>query len=193
MWLFYRNPRVEDSGKLAELAPDLVRDKQLMWFDKWFWTVWAGVGIVSWIAGYLIGGVQLGWSLVVWGTLLRTVIVWHNTWFVNSATHLWGYRNYKTSDDSRNLWWVAWLTFGEGWHNNHHAIAGSARFGHKWWEFDPTWWALCTFKALGWIKQANYGPRNLQERKGYAGKVAAISAALKSRLPQGQRVLQNES
>jgi stearoyl-CoA desaturase (delta-9 desaturase) len=196
MWLFYRNPRVEDPGKLEELAPDLVRDPQLRWFDKWFWTIWAAVGILSWVAGYIIGtalagpayGVKLAWSLVVWGTLLRTVIVWHNTWFVNSATHLWGYRNYKTSDDSRNLWWVALVTFGEGWHNNHHAIAGSARFGHKWWEVDPTWWALCVFRALGWVKQTNFGPRNLTERKAFRGKVAALSAALKSRLPQGQRV-----
>jgi sn-2 palmitoyl-lipid 9-desaturase len=188
LWMFYSNPRVDRPGALEELAPDLCRDPELRWLDKYFWTIWVGAAFLSFGIGFLIGGWQLALSLVVWGTLARTVFVWHNTWFVNSATHLWGYRNYKTSDDSRNLWWVAWLTFGEGWHNNHHAIAGSARFGHRWWEFDPTWWALCTFKALGWIKQANYGPRNHSERKSYGGKVAAISAALKSRLPQGQRV-----
>jgi len=191
-WMFYTNPRVDRPGALEELAPDLCRDAQLRWFDQWFWTIWAGFALASFGVGFAIGGLHLALSLVVWGTLLRTVLVWHNTWFVNSATHLWGYRNYKTSDDSRNLWWVALLTYGEGWHNNHHAIAGSARFGHKWWEFDPTWWALCVFRTFGWVKQVNFGPRNLQERRAFSGKVAALSAALKSRLPQGQRVAQNE-
>jgi stearoyl-CoA desaturase (delta-9 desaturase) len=192
VWMFYANPRIEREGALQELAPDLCRDRQLMWLDRYFWTLWVGFAALSFGIGYLLGGLQLGLSLVVWGTLLRTVVVWHNTWFVNSATHLWGYRNYKTSDDSRNLWWVAFLTYGEGWHNNHHAIAGSARFGHKWWEIDPTWWAINVFRWMGLIRQANFGPRDGKERRAFSGKVAALSAALKSRLPQGQRVVPNE-
>jgi stearoyl-CoA desaturase (delta-9 desaturase) len=77
------------------------------------------------------------------------VIVFHVTWLVNSATHIWGYRNYETSDDSRNLWWVGLLAFGEGWHNNHHAFQRMAKHGHRWWEVDVTYWAILAMEKLG--------------------------------------------
>jgi stearoyl-CoA desaturase (delta-9 desaturase) len=77
------------------------------------------------------------------------VIVFHVTWFVNSATHIWGYRNYETTDDSRNLWWVGLLAFGEGWHNNHHAYQRMARHGHRWWEIDVTYWAILALERVG--------------------------------------------
>ena len=82
------------------------------------------------------GGVGLSW--VVYGIFVRTTLLLHATWLVNSATHLWGYRSHNTRDHSTNLWWVALLTFGEGWHNNHHAFPRSARHGLRWWEFDLT-------------------------------------------------------
>ena len=88
-------------------------------------------------------------SFVVWGMFVRLVYVLHVTWFVNSATHMWGYRNYETSDNSRNLWWVAVLAFGEGWHNNHHANQRMARQGHKWWEVDVTYWAILALEKVG--------------------------------------------
>jgi len=78
----------------------------------------------------------------------RLVWVLHVTWLVNSASHIWGYRSYETDDDSRNLWWVGLLAFGEGWHNNHHAFPGRARHGHRWWELDNTW---LTIRALEWL------------------------------------------
>ena len=77
------------------------------------------------------------------------VIVFHVTWLVNSASHMWGYRNYETTDDSRNLWWVGLLAFGEGWHNNHHAYQRMAKHGHRWWEFDPTYLGILTLEKLG--------------------------------------------
>ena len=80
-----------------------------------------------------------GWALVLWGIPLRLVLVYHVTWLVNSATHRWGYVSHASGDHSRNNWWVALLTFGEGWHNNHHAYPSSARMGFRWWEFDLTW------------------------------------------------------
>jgi stearoyl-CoA desaturase (delta-9 desaturase) len=89
-----------------------------------------------------------GWSLVVWGVFARVVLVLHATWFVNSATHTWGYRTYDTPEGSTNLWWVGLATFGEGWHNNHHAFQRSARHGLAWWELDPTWLLI---RALGWV------------------------------------------
>ena len=77
------------------------------------------------------------------------VIVFHVTWLVNSATHMWGYRNYETTDDSRNLWWVGLLAFGEGWHNNHHAYQRMAKHGHRWWELDLTYWVIRALEAAG--------------------------------------------
>ena len=90
-----------------------------------------------------------GWSLVVWGIFLRLVVVFHCTWFVNSATHKFGYRIYDTGDRSTNCWWVALLTYGEGWHNNHHAFQYSARHGMQWWEIDLTWMTIQVLQALG--------------------------------------------
>ena len=73
----------------------------------------------------------------------------HTTWLVNSATHMWGYRSYPVEDDSRNCWWVALLTHGEGWHNNHHAYPRMARHGHRWWELDTTYALIRLLRALG--------------------------------------------
>ena len=78
--------------------------------------------------------------MVLWGVLLRVTLGLHATWLVNSATHPWGSRRFETRDDSRNSWWVALLTGGEGWHNNHHAHPVSARHGLKWYEIDPNFW-----------------------------------------------------
>jgi stearoyl-CoA desaturase (delta-9 desaturase) len=100
---------------------------------------------------------------MLWGIFLRVTVGHHATWLVNSATHMWGSRRFKTRDDSRNNWWVAILTFGEGWHNNHHAHPTSARHGLAWYELDITWLQLRALEMMGVIK-------NL--------KVAKIDAAL---------------
>jgi fatty-acid desaturase len=83
------------------------------------------------------------------GIFLRTVIGLHSTWLVNSATHMWGRRRFRTPDDSRNSLWVALLTFGEGWHNNHHAYPQSARHGMAWYEVDPNWYGIWVMRILG--------------------------------------------
>ena len=90
--------------------------------------------ILLFVGLYAAGGM----SWLVWGGFVRTIFVLHSTWLVNSATHIWGYRSHATRDDSTNLWWVALLTYGEGWHNNHHAYQTSARHGLRWWEVDMT-------------------------------------------------------
>ncbi len=90
--------------------------------------------------------------MLVWGAVLRTVVVWHITWSVNSVTHVWGYRNYNTPDVSRNNALIALLASGEGWHNNHHADSRSARHGHKWYEIDLTWLAIRLLMLLGLAK-----------------------------------------
>jgi stearoyl-CoA desaturase (delta-9 desaturase) len=78
------------------------------------------------------------------------VVLFHGTWFVNSAAHTWGYRNYEsTGEQSTNLWWVALLSFGEGWHNNHHAHPRSAAHGLRWFELDPTYWTIKLMERIG--------------------------------------------
>jgi fatty-acid desaturase len=101
--------------------------------------------ILMFVALFAAGG--LSW--LIWGGFVRSVLVLHTTWLVNSATHVWGYRSYATRDDSTNLWWVALLTFGEGWHNNHHAFPTSARQGLQWWELDLTYVVIRILSVLG--------------------------------------------
>jgi hypothetical protein len=98
---------------------------------------------------------------LVWGGFVRSVAVLHATWLVNSANHLWGYRTYKTLDTSTNLWWVALLSFGEGWHNNHHAFPTSARHDLRWWELDMTYAAIRVLSVLGLVHSVKH-PRITQ-------------------------------
>ena len=104
------------------------------------------------VALYAVGGM----SWLIWGGFVRTSFVLHSTWLVNSATHVWGYRRYETRDTSTNLWWVALLTYGEGWHNNHHAFQTSARHGLRWWEVDTTYLAIRVLSAIG-LAHRGYG------------------------------------
>lgn len=132
-----------------DAAKDLERDPIMRRIDRLFWLpqFFLAGGLLG--IGWWIGGPMLGLSWVVWGVAVRTIVVFHATWFVNSATHTWGYRNYdNTGDESTNLWWVALLSFGEGWHNNHHAHPRSAAHGLRWFELDPTYW---TIRVLGWL------------------------------------------
>jgi len=93
---------------------------------------------------WLIGG----WPLFIWGFCLSTVLLWHDTFTINSLSHLFGSRRYETSDTSKNNWLLALLTLGEGWHNNHHHFMASARQGFYWWEIDITYYTL---KILSWF------------------------------------------
>ena len=120
-----------DTEILARYTPDLSKDRFHVWLTTWHWIPQVIVGLVL----LAFGGIPY----VLWGTFFRTTYGLHATWLVNSATHLWGSRRFQTSDDSRNSWWVAMLTFGEGWHNNHHAHPVSARHGLAWYEIDMNW------------------------------------------------------
>ena len=93
---------------------------------------------------YLLGG----FGAVIWGLFLRVVCVWHATWGVNSLSHIWGFQSYKTNDISMNNWFIALLTFGEGWHNNHHAFEESAAHGLRWWQIDITWYVIWILHKL---------------------------------------------
>lgn len=140
---------------LERYAGDLLKDPMMRFLHKMFLPSHIILGVMLFTLGYfgtflgLKGGWFDGLSMMFWGMGVRMVYVMHVTWFVNSATHLWGYRNYETSDDSTNLWWVGLLAFGEGWHNNHHAYQRVASQGHKWWEFDPTYWVILLMEKTG--------------------------------------------
>ena len=149
LWLMPNHGAKHHKELAARYAPDLVKDPMMRFlhssFLVWHWLL----GAALYFTGWFFWDSYTGWSFIFWGVFLRMVYVLHVTWFVNSATHMWGYRNYKTSDDSTNLWWVGILAFGEGWHNNHHAYQRMARHGHKWWEVDITYWAICALEKVG--------------------------------------------
>jgi fatty-acid desaturase len=121
--------------------PDLLKDKFLVKLSKYWYmpTITAAVILA------LIGG----FSMVIWGIFLTTVLGWHFTWFVNSVTHVWGSRRFETRDDSTNNGWVAAVSWGEGWHNNHHAYPTSARHGLTWREIDLNWIQIKILEKLG--------------------------------------------
>ena len=115
--------------------------------------------------GSFVQAIQFGFSLLIWGVFVRTVVVWHVTWSVNSLAHVFGYRNYDTADDSRNNWFVALLTLGEGWHNNHHADARSARHGHRWFEIDLTFSVIQLLERVGLASDVIRPSRRLNNDK----------------------------
>lgn len=155
MWLFPRWAEGKKALLFRRYIPELVDRPMLQFFEKTYGWILLASGLILVGAGYATGGAYGAASLLLWGVCLRMTLAYHSTWFVNSATHLWGYRNYETRDRSRNLWWVAVFAYGEGWHNNHHAHPSVAPAGHRWWELDPTWWAIKTFRFLGLVHDVN--------------------------------------
>jgi stearoyl-CoA desaturase (delta-9 desaturase) len=142
-WILLGDGLHRDSSILQRYAPDLSRDPFHVWLSSWHWLTNVVVGLFLLVVG--------GWPYVFWGIFFRTTWGLHSTWLVNSATHLWGSRRFATRDDSTNNWWVALLTFGEGWHNNHHAHPVSARHGLAWYELDLNYISIRTLEALGLV------------------------------------------
>ena len=138
LWMFGDIPAMAEGSRMAN---DLRRDPYYRWLNENFLLLQLPLALVL----YLIGG----WGAVLWGIPLRLVAVYHVTWLVNSATHKWGYRLFATEDNSRNNWWVAALTFGEGWHNTHHAHPSCAQHGIRWWELDITYQHILLLQWLG--------------------------------------------
>lgn len=149
LWLFLRYTPKHKSRLYERYIPELLDQPMLKFFEKTqgLWLAFVGLSLLA--GGYALGGWYGAASMVLWGFCLRMVAMYHGTWCVNSATHMWGYKNYETRDRSRNLWWVALIAYGEGWHNNHHAHPHTARAGHRWWEVDTTWWAIRGLQLIG--------------------------------------------
>ncbi len=150
LWLLYTDADWFKYDEYKQFAPELARDPFYRWLNKNFLLLQLALGAVL----YLMGG----WSFVVYGIFVRAVTLWHSTWLINSASHMRGYRTFDADDNSRNLWWAALLTYGEGWHNNHHAHPNVAKAGLKWWEVDVTWWAIWTLSKLGLAKRIVHPP-----------------------------------
>jgi fatty-acid desaturase len=142
-WIIFGEASHNNTARMSRYAPDLAKDPFYRWLTTYHWVPLTVLGFALLAIG--------GWGMVNWGIFLRVVVGLHSTWLINSATHMWGSRRFATDDDSRNTWWVALFTFGEGWHNNHHAHPTSARHGLAWYEFDWTWLSLRLLEALGLV------------------------------------------
>jgi fatty-acid desaturase len=160
-WLLMRSGDMKSKPLLERYAKDLMRDPLYAWLEgrkRWIlvsFAVWALLFVTGAAFGFALGGsaeaLRTGASWVIWGGALRTVIVWHVTWSVNSVAHVWGYQNYDTRDNSRNNVLVGLWAAGEGWHNNHHADPESAQHGHRWWELDFSFLMIRLLEACGLV------------------------------------------
>lgn len=146
-WMLRKIPADKDVPRYTQ---DIYDDPFYQFCQKYFILIQVALGLLLFLWG--------GWSYVLWGIFVRLVVVFHFTWFVNSATHKFGYKSHESNDNSRNCWWVALLTFGEGWHNNHHAYQYSARHGLQWWEIDLTWMTIRLLQGLGLATDIKLAP-----------------------------------
>lgn len=158
-WIFRGTAQNQSWVTMQRYCPDITKDSFQVWLNKYNYVP----SIIVAVALFAIGGL----SMVLWGVFLKTVIGWHSTWLVNSATHLWGSRQFETRDDSRNNGLIAALTFGEGWHNNHHAIPRSARHGLKWYQIDFNWMQIFLLEKAGLISDVyTYNEKKKQGEQG---------------------------
>jgi fatty-acid desaturase len=157
-WLFIENRDLNRTPGYDRYARDILRDKFYRWLERFVVWVVLAQSVIFFAGGFLAGvalgedvpsALQFGASIWLWGVVVRTILVWHITWCGNSFPHLFGYRNYETNDNSRNNFWVAIITSGEGWHNNHHFDPNSASNQRHWWEIDLTYLLLRLLVGVG--------------------------------------------
>ena len=143
-WIIRGTSQEHDEATIKRYSPDLIKDPVHVFMSRYYWVTTVIAAVVLFAIG--------GWSMVLWGVFARIVFGWHMTWLVNSATHIWGTRRFETRDDSTNNALIAAVTFGEGWHNNHHAQPSSARHGLAWYEFDVNWVTIWLLEKVGLAK-----------------------------------------
>lgn len=148
-WLFTKRSQRRGDAPV----PDLEKFPELKFLDRFYWPIMIAQGVALYYFGEFVairwpGTGTSGFQLLVWGYFVSCVLLLHNTFLVNSASHLWGSRPYATNDNSRNNWLVGLTAMGEGWHNNHHRFAYSARLGLEWWQVDLTWYLIWTLEKL---------------------------------------------
>ncbi|MDJ1181329.1 acyl-CoA desaturase [Roseofilum sp. BLCC_M91] len=150
-WLLHIIPK---RSEVPRFTKDIWDDPVYQFLQNNFVLIQVAFGLLLYALG--------GWPFVVWGIFVRLAVVFHCTWFVNSATHKFGYVSHESHDHSKNCWWVALVTYGEGWHNNHHAYQYSARHGLQWWEFDMTWMTIRLLEILGLATNVKLEPKSIQ-------------------------------
>jgi fatty-acid desaturase len=159
-WILFRNRQYDSTSRFERYCRDVLRDRYFLWCERHlhFFLVYIihaalffGTALLAgrWMSGNWETAFQFASSILVWGVLLRTVLVWHITWSVNSLAHIFGYQNYETGDYSRNNVFVGFISNGEGWHNNHHAHQRCAAHGHRWWELDVTFATIRLLEFVG--------------------------------------------
>jgi len=160
-WLF--DARQSDA---AEWAPDLLAEPAIVRVDRWFPWLTLVTFLLPAFLGLLVmrswGG--MAWAFV-WGSLVRIFLLHHVTWSINSVCHFYGRESYRARDESRNVWPLSFVSFGEAWHNNHHAFPWSARLGLRAWEVDPGWYVLRAFRGLRMVSNVKVPTRAQRESK----------------------------
>ena len=151
-WIF------DDRSGAVEVAriPDWRGRPELVWLDRWHIVVPLALALGCYAVD--------GFAGLVWGFCISTTLLWHATYTINSLSHRFGSQRYATGDDSRNNLWLALLTLGEGWHNNHHHFMASARQGFYWWEIDPTYYVLRGLATLGVVWDLREPPARVYEK-----------------------------
>jgi stearoyl-CoA desaturase (delta-9 desaturase) len=174
-WFLLHDPAIYNISTYDRYARDLFQDRFYKWLERprtwrtiqvaqWGFFVGSGAVVGALATGSPWGALHLGLSWLVWGVFVRIVAVWHITWSVNSVTHLWGYRNFETHDDSQNNWVVGLVSNGEGWHNNHHADPRCAAHGLRWWELDVSYLTIRVLELAGLITDVVKPRRQLDSR-----------------------------
>jgi stearoyl-CoA desaturase (Delta-9 desaturase) len=136
---------------------DLAKYPELRWLNSWHLVPASLYGLGLFLAG--------GWPAFIWGFVVSTVLLWHGTFTINSLSHVYGQRRYETTDTSRNNFWLALITLGEGWHNNHHCYMSSTNQGFFWWEIDVSFYTIKALSAVGITRDLRKPPLALLEAK----------------------------
>lgn len=165
-WFLSRKHFATDHSQI----PDLMKYPELRVLDRYDLLVPVLYAIGMFILGVILNAVfpglgTSGWQMLVWGYFISTVALIHVTLTINSLAHVWGRRRYATSDDSRNNWFLALLTLGEGWHNNHHHFPGSARQGFYWWEIDISYYVLRMMSWVGLVQELKTVPEGIRRAR----------------------------
>lgn len=151
LWPFFEHQEFERYNATRRLTSDLEKDSGLRFLERFHYSIGFAFAGAMFGAGVVLGGLALGLSLLVWGYFIPVVYAWQMMLLGASANHVCGYRNYATPDNSRNTWWIAFFSFGDGWHNNHHAYPRSAAHGHRWFEVDVTYWTILAMERFGLV------------------------------------------
>jgi stearoyl-CoA desaturase (delta-9 desaturase) len=182
----------ENFATKEELVPDLAERGELQFLDRFDWfapLVWAlGCFGIGWAVNALGWENTSGWQTLVWGFVVATILTWHCTFLVNSLAHLWGSRPYKTTDHSRNNFFIAIVTLGEGWHNNHHYYQASARQGFRWWQHDISYYMLWMMKKVGLVTKLNPVPKKVIAKANQHDKADDPVFANKKRVARAEKV-----